>query len=245
MRILLFSKNQSTVSLFRCILTSHKIEVYHVTDREQIESMIQRQEFIAVVLDLPNPTMDDLLYWRNLLHITPIPVLTISSDTNEVNRVLLRQQASIHLTEPLANVLLRLHQVHSTTHQGDSLENCIELAPQVIFDITGHCIINHGERLPLSSTEFKLLYILTRNMGQTFKADELIHLANLIGPSSLYVHIQRLREKIEKDPRHPTILVTKRGKGYKIQLNKLLSSFVTIHSLLYVLSQNVDFINIC
>lgn len=50
----------------------------------------------------------------------------------------------------------------------------------------------------LSTTEFKLLYLLANNIGETFTVNELIDYIEITGISTLYVYIQKLREKIEK-----------------------------------------------
>jgi two-component system response regulator MtrA len=75
--------------------------------------------------------------------------------------------------------------------------------------------------VPLTVTEFRLLYELIRHAGQVLSRDQLLELVwgySYLGDSRLVdVHVQRLRAKIEEDPSHPTLIVTVRGVGYKAQ----------------------------
>jgi DNA-binding response OmpR family regulator len=76
------------------------------------------------------------------------------------------------------------------------------------------------QEVPLTVTEFRLLYELARHAGQVLTRDQLLELVwgySYLGDSRLVdVHVQRLRAKIEEDPAHPSIVLTVRGVGYRI-----------------------------
>ncbi len=73
----------------------------------------------------------------------------------------------------------------------------------------------------LTAKEFDLLYHLASHPRQVFSRDQLLEniwgLRDFIDPSTVTVHIRRLREKIEKDPTSPVHLVTAWGVGYKFE----------------------------
>ncbi len=76
------------------------------------------------------------------------------------------------------------------------------------------------EEIPLTVTEFRLLYELARHAGQVLTRDQLLELVwgySYLGDSRLVdVHVQRLRAKIEEDPARPALIHTVRGVGYRI-----------------------------
>ncbi len=86
----------------------------------------------------------------------------------------------------------------------------------------GAFVVRRGpEEVPLTVTEFRLLYELIRHAGQVLSRDQLLELVwgySYLGDSRLVdVHVQRLRAKIEEDPAHPALILTVRGVGYRAQ----------------------------
>jgi DNA-binding response OmpR family regulator len=79
----------------------------------------------------------------------------------------------------------------------------------------------HGKELELTMTEFNLLWFLARHPRQVFSRDQLLQkvwgFADYVDPSTVTVHMRRLREKIEVDPSRPLILLTVWGIGYKFE----------------------------
>ena len=81
-----------------------------------------------------------------------------------------------------------------------------------------HYAIVNGEQVTLTPTETRLMNILYNNRGRVLsagfllaKAWEPVHRGTV---ESLWVHVRRLRNKIEPDPDHPRYVVTVRGQGY-------------------------------
>ncbi|WP_446787138.1 winged helix-turn-helix domain-containing protein, partial [Macellibacteroides fermentans] len=74
------------------------------------------------------------------------------------------------------------------------------------------------ETIDLTSTEFKLLYALIRNINQILSREQLIELAFGVGydgfDRNIDSYIKRIRQKIETDPKNPQYLKTKYGQGY-------------------------------
>jgi DNA-binding response OmpR family regulator len=78
-----------------------------------------------------------------------------------------------------------------------------------------------GARLPLTKTEFLLLCELTENIGLVLSREQLLERVwgyDFLGDGRLVdAHIRRLRAKVEPDPAHPTLIVTVRGLGYRLE----------------------------
>jgi len=94
----------------------------------------------------------------------------------------------------------------------------LTLGPLTI-DPGAYVVRRDSEEIPLTVTEFRLLYELTRHAGQVLTRDQLLELVwgySYLGDSRLVdVHVQRLRAKIEENPAHPALILTVRGVGYR------------------------------
>lgn len=91
----------------------------------------------------------------------------------------------------------------------------------LIIDPGAYSVRRGEEQIPLTVTEFRLLYELARHSGQVLTRDQLLELVwgySYLGDSRLVdVHVQRLRTKIEEDPGHPALILTIRGVGYRAE----------------------------
>jgi DNA-binding response OmpR family regulator len=78
-----------------------------------------------------------------------------------------------------------------------------------------------GVERPLTATEFDLLWALARHPRQVLNRDQLLDMVwgfnEYVDPSTVTVHVRRLREKIEADPSHPRYVQTVWGVGYKFE----------------------------
>ena len=78
-----------------------------------------------------------------------------------------------------------------------------------------------GKNIELTATEFNLLWFMASHPRQVFKRDQLLEkvwgFSEYVDPSTVTVHIRRLREKIEIDPGNPVWLATVWGVGYKFE----------------------------
>jgi DNA-binding response OmpR family regulator len=79
----------------------------------------------------------------------------------------------------------------------------------------------YGEEKLLTAKEFDLLWVLARHPRQVFNRDRLLDLVwgftAYVDPSTVTVHVRRIREKIEPDPSHPRHIQTVWGVGYKFE----------------------------
>jgi DNA-binding response OmpR family regulator len=93
--------------------------------------------------------------------------------------------------------------------------NDLRIEPQ------NHSVLLDGKAITLTVKEFDMLYWLVRHPRQVFSRDQLLEavwgLSDYIDPSTVTVHIRRLREKIELDSSNPAHLLTVWGVGYKFE----------------------------
>lgn len=89
------------------------------------------------------------------------------------------------------------------------------------IDISSMTVRREGNMVPTTAREFRLLEYLARHRGRVFTRDQLLDAvwkeSCFVTPRSIDVFVRRLREKIEKDPRHPRYIKTLRGVGYRFE----------------------------
>jgi DNA-binding response OmpR family regulator len=90
-----------------------------------------------------------------------------------------------------------------------------------MIDPKSRLVTVRDQEISLTAKEFDLLWILACNPRQVFTRDQLLEkvwgLSDYIDPSTVTVHVRRLREKIEADPSNPSRIVTVWGIGYKFE----------------------------
>ena len=84
-----------------------------------------------------------------------------------------------------------------------------------------HRVVAYGKEVKLTPIEFDILYLLATNLGKVFSTEEIFESVwnekMFEANNTVMVHIRRLREKIEMDPRNAEIIRTVWGVGYKIE----------------------------
>lgn len=178
-----------------------------------------------VILDVMLPGMDGFSLIRSIRDRSDVPVILLTSRREESDRIAgLELGADDYVVKPFSPqelvsrvraVLRRTQSKSDTPAQGTIQIDNIKINPQ-----TREAFID-GSNVTLTAKEFDLLYHLAIHPRQVFSRDQLLEsiwgLRDFIDPSTVTVHIRRLREKIEKDPTAPTHLLTSWGVGYKFE----------------------------
>ena len=157
-----------------------------------------------------------LLTWCDL----PVIVLTAVSDERTVRRGI-RFPPTDYINKPFrpSEFLARVERVFRRFGRGEAVQGSVtEVDDRLSVDfIHQHALID-GEPVSLTPMENKLLYILMRKMGQSVSTELL---SQRLYPDEeayadvLRVHVQRLREKLERDPRKPVYLLSDGDAGYR------------------------------
>ena len=178
-----------------------------------------------VVLDLMLPGLHGLDVFRRLRRVAPIPVVMLTARGTEEDRVAgLELGADDYVAKPFSPreltarvkaVLRRAGGGAVTTPTGSTLR-----AGSLEVDLLAHQASRDGVTLALTAKELELLVYLMSHPGQAFARAELLeHVWGFaVGDTAtVTVHVRRLREKIETDPAHPTMISTVRGVGYRFE----------------------------
>jgi DNA-binding response OmpR family regulator len=160
---------------------------------------------------------------RTLRGESDLPIILLTARDSELDRVLgLELGADDYVTKPFfpselvsrIRALLRRRELDSV-----GATAATRSVGGLRIDLTRHTVEVDGKAVGLTASEFNLLDLLTGEVDRVFTRSQIMeHLwrgPHFGDPRASDVHISNLRQKIERDPRHPERIVTVRGFGYK------------------------------
>jgi DNA-binding response OmpR family regulator len=232
--ILVVDDEASVVEVVSLYLQREGFMVRVARDGRAAINAIREQLPALVVLDVMLPEVDGLEIMRRLQAdpTSSVPVIMLTARQQEVDRIYgLELGADDYVTKPFspAELVSRVKAVLRRTHGQGGLgergggerpfgERPLQF-PHLTIDPITRLVTAHEQTIELTATEFNLLHFMAAHPRQVFKRDQLLEnvwgFSEYVDPSTVTVHIRRLREKIEADPANPTWLLTVWGVGYK------------------------------
>jgi DNA-binding response OmpR family regulator len=222
-RILTVEDDVRIQQALRLALEDEGYEVAGADTAEQALDAFHARPADVVLVDLMLPGMNGFDLCRELRKTSDVPIviLTARSDTHDVVAGL-EAGADDYVTKPFvvkelaARLRSLLRRVRTSTGEPDRLVfGAVEIVPE------SGVVRRDGETVPLTRTEFRLLCELALSAGYLLSREQLLERVwgyDYFGDTRIVdAHIRRLRTKIEQDPSNPTLIVTVRGMGYKLQ----------------------------
>ncbi|MEO7803074.1 MAG: response regulator transcription factor [Actinomycetota bacterium] len=174
----------------------------------------------VILLDIMLPGIDGLEVCRTIRKTDQVPIIMLTAKTDPVDVIVgLEAGADDYVTKPFDTKILiaRIRAVLRRTSV-DFSDKVIRLGDLTI-DPSSMTVSRDGEPIDLSATEFRLLSELAARPGQVFTREILLERVwqyDYLGDSRLVdVCVQRVRAKVEQDPKRPQLIQTVRGAGYK------------------------------
>jgi len=196
-------------------------EVLVALDGGEALAALERDRPALILLDVGLPDMDGFQVLEQIRLCSDVPVIMLTVHDDELSKVRgLELGADDYITKPFGHLellariraVLRRAQALPLTHEEPFI--CADLS----VDFARREVTRHGKPMPLSATEYRLLYHLVRNAGQVLTHETL--LARVWGReytdeiNYLKVYVSRLRAKLEDDPHNPQHILTEHGIGY-------------------------------
>jgi len=220
-RLLFIDDDQDLARLTTRYLQAHDVDVTWAESGERGLAHLTKGAFDAVLLDVVLPGIDGIGVCREIRARSDVPVLMLTALGNEEDRVAgLETGADDYIRKPfssrelLARLRAQVRRARGRSGPGARLLT----AGSLRVDLGARQVTVDGRPVSLTSYEFALLRTLAEQPGRVMSREQLLDLARGNAEEafdrSIDVHISRLRQKLELDPRHPALLKTVRGAGY-------------------------------
>ena len=191
--------------------------------------VLEKQEIHLAIVDVMMPKMDGITFVMKLREKHHFPVIMLSAKSEEVDKIMgLNIGADDYVTKPFRPLEL-LARVNSHLRRYSRFLNLVskEEVNENIFTVGGLELNNDtkevfvdGNLVKLTPIEFKILNLLIQNVGRVFSAEEIYERVwneQPINTDTIMVHVRKIREKIEINPKNPRYLKVVWGVGYKIE----------------------------
>lgn len=217
---------RETVKIF---LKSQNYEVIEAENGKEGLIALQNNDIHLAIVDIMMPVMDGLTMTMKLREVSDIPVIFLTAKTEDIDKITgLNLGADDYITKPFAPMeliarvnsnLRRYEQILNLKGSTQTPSNQLIVGGLVLDQATKEVFVN-GQSVRLTKKEFQILELLMSYPGKVYSAEEIyesIWEETAINTETIMVHVRRLREKIEANPKHPEYLESVWGVGYKIE----------------------------
>jgi two-component system response regulator RegX3 len=218
-RVLVVEDEESFSDALSFMLRREGYEVGVASDGTTALEEFDRHGADLVLLDLMLPGISGTEVCRTLRQRS-----MVTAKDGEVDKVVgLELGADDYVTKPFSSreLVARIRAVLRRRGEPEEMLPSILEAGPVRIDVDRHVVAVRGESVAMPLKEFDLLELLVRNAGRVLTRGQIIDRvwgSDYVGDTkTLDVHVKRLRAKIEEDPREPTLILTVRGLGYKLE----------------------------
>ena len=223
-RVLIVEDEESLADPLAYLLNKEGFETTVVTDGPSALAEFDRARPDIVLLDLMLPGMSGTDVCKQLRQRSSVPVIMVTARDSEIDKVVgLELGADDYVTKPYSarELIARIRAVLRRGAEAEDIGDTVLEAGPVRMDIERHIVAVDGGQISLPLKEFELLEYLMRNKGRVLTRGQLIDRvwgSDYVGDTkTLDVHVKRLRSKVEADPANPSLIVTVRGLGYKLE----------------------------
>lgn len=225
MKVLFVEDNLEICEMLGGYLTAENFEVDCAYDGEQACQKFDSNTYHIVLLDLMIPKISGMDVMKHIRKISTVPIIIISAKDTEVDKTLgLGLGADDYITKPFSvvEVLARVKaNIRRTTEYAAPIQEPEELSFRSLkMDLSNHTVTKNGVLLELTAKEFDILKLLLQNPKRVYTKAQIYSLiwndVYVGDENAVNVHISRLRNKIEDNPRSPECVLTVWGIGYKL-----------------------------
>ncbi len=224
--ILVCDDDKSIVDAIEIYLIQEKYNVLKAYDGMEALKVLEENEVHLILMDIMMPKMDGLKTTIKIRETQNIPIIILSAKSEDTDKILgLNFGADDYLAKPF-NPLELMARVKSQMRRYTALGSIAEKSNTIKtgdleLDKDAKEVRVCNEQVKLTATEYGILLLLMENAGKVFSIDEIYEKVwnelSFAPENTVSVHIRRIREKIEINPKEPKYLKVVWGIGYKIE----------------------------
>lgn len=229
--ILIVDDEKEIRDLVEIYLKSEGYNTLQACDGLEAINIVENNEVDLVILDVMMPNLNGIETCLKIREMKEMPIIMLSAKSEDIDKILgLNMGADDYLTKPfnplelVARVKSQLRRFYKFGSKQDSGakedENVIRIEDLTI-NLETHEVKLGDKLLKLTPTEFDILSLLAKSRGKVFSIENIYESVwnqeFMTSDNTVMVHIRKIREKIESDPRNPRFIKTVWGVGYKIE----------------------------
>ena len=222
-KILIIEDDELIADLERDYLLAEGMEADIASDGNMGLLKFKENVYDAVILDLMLPGKNGFQICREIRRESDLPILLVTAKKEDIDKVKgLGLGADDYVVKPFSPIELvarvKAHmQIHKSLKEGKK-ENCLQTGDLEIYP-DSYKVFKKGKPLELTGKEFEILVLFARNPNIAFSRERIFDRVwgmEAVGDmSTVTVHINNLRDKIEEDPSNPQMIQTIWGVGYR------------------------------
>lgn len=225
--ILVVDDDADIVNAVRLYLEKEGFCVYGAADGFEALDVLEQRTVHLILMDVMMPRMDGFSAILRIRQKRNLPILVMSAKTEDSDKVLgLSIGADDYISKPFSPTELvarvKSHLRRYLTLGGAQAGGPLVRVGRLEYDFEAHQLTADGEPVRMTPTETRIMELFFRSPGRVFSAEEIY--AGAWGESNVYapentvmVHIRRIREKIELNPKEPEYVKVVWGLGYKLE----------------------------
>mgnify|MGYP003292202021 CR=1 FL=1 len=226
MKILVVDDEQLLVKGVKFNLENEGYTVETAYDGEAAVELAKNNDFDLIILDLMMPKIDGLSACMKIREFSNVPIIMLTAKSEDADKIMgFESGADDYITKPFNILELKARIRAMLRRAGASAQKEVRrtllTAGHISLDSEQRVAIRDGETVELTAKEFDLLELLMKNPRRVYSRENLMDLVwgyTYAGDfRTVDVHIRRLREKLEKNPAEPELIMTKWGVGYYLK----------------------------
>ncbi|MBS5949873.1 MAG: response regulator transcription factor [Clostridium sp.] len=231
-RILIVDDEKEIRDLVDIYLKGEGYETLKAENGEEALNLLEKEKVDLIILDIMMPKVNGIEACLKIREEREMPIIMLSAKSEDMDKILgLNTGADDYLTKPfnplelvarVKSQLRRYKKFNKTSNEENAVttfENTLEVE-DITINLETHEVFKDGEEVKLTPTEFDILVLLAENRGKVFSIENIYNSVwkqeFMQSDNTVMVHIRKVREKIEEDPRKPKYIKTVWGVGYKI-----------------------------
>ncbi len=226
MKILLVEDDVEISEMLKNFLMTENFEVVTAYDGESACEKFFVDEYSIVLLDLMIPKISGMEVMKTIRVSSTVPIMILSAKDTDSDKTLgLGLGADDYVTKPfsvtevLARIKANIRRNTQYTAAATEEEEILTKG-ELALNLNAYSVMKNGKKVELTAKEFEILKLLMKNPKKVYTKEQLYSQiwkdAYMGDENAVNVHISRLRNKMEDNPRDPDYVVTVWGIGYKL-----------------------------
>ncbi len=226
MNILICDDDPAIVDAIEVYLRNEGYTVFKASNGKEAVALIQSETIHLIILDWMMPVMDGVKATVAIRNFSNLPIIMLTAKSEDTDTLTgLSLGADDYITKPFKPLEL-IARVKSQLRRYTSLgnyapkENCFKNGALSLNDETKEVFVE-DDLVKLTRSEYQILKLLLESPGRVFSIDQIYEAIwdepNFKSDNTVAVHVRRIREKIEINPKNPKYLKVVWGVGYKIE----------------------------